>query len=122
MKLTPPRLNKTLFESIGYGTHVQKPLSGPQRPEATSDPIRREHAFQQGQQMTDQVVQMNGNPNNAKGTGGTCFGDSGGPSLLNGRIVTVTSYARNSARNCRYLGGYQRVDIPVVKDWLANYL
>ncbi len=116
-----PTLNKTIFTSIGYGTHVQKPLSGPQKPEATSDPIEREYAEQQGQKMTAQVVQMNGNPNNTKGTGGTCFGDSGGPSLLKGVIVTVTSYALNGAENCRYLGGYQRVDIPVVKKWLAHF-
>jgi hypothetical protein len=33
--------------------------------------------------------------------------------------VTVTSYGYTS--NCRYLGGLQRVDIPVVQDWLAGF-
>ena len=45
-----------------------------------------------------------------------CFGDSGGPVFLNGYLVAVTSYGYTA--NCRYLGGYQRVDIPVVQDWL----
>lgn len=118
---TQPRLNKARFTSIGYGTHVQKPLSGPQKPEATNDPIEREFAIQAGQKMTAQLVQMNGNPNDTRGTGGTCFGDSGGPSLLKGQVVTVTSYTLNHASNCRYLGGYQRIDIPVVQEWLAKF-
>ena len=73
-----------------------------------------------GQKLTNQIVQMNGNPANVIAGGGTCFGDSGGPSFLNGYLVTVTSYGYTS--NCRYLGGYQRVDIPVVQEWLAGYL
>jgi hypothetical protein len=31
----------------------------------------------------------------------------------------VTSYGYTL--NCRYLGGYQRVDIPVVQSWLATF-
>jgi hypothetical protein len=31
----------------------------------------------------------------------------------------VTSYGYTS--NCRYLDGLQRVDIPVVQDWLAKF-
>lgn len=61
---------------------------------------------------------MNGNPNDNKGTGGTCFGDSGGPAFLNGYLVAVTSYGYTD--NCRYIDGYQRVDIKVVQDWLAQ--
>lgn len=38
--------------------------------------------------------------------------------FLNGYLVAVTSYTYN--QQCRYLGGYQRVDIPVVQDWLAS--
>ena len=33
--------------------------------------------------------------------------------------MTVTSYSYTD--NCRYLGGYQRVDIKVVQDWLATF-
>ena len=114
-----PTLNKTIFTSVGYGTEVRKPESGPQKPEPMTFPLIRRYAEQPGQKLTPQVVQMNGNPNDTKGTGGTCFGDSGGPSFLNGYVVTVTSYAFTD--NCRYLGGYQRVDIGVVQDWLADF-
>ena len=111
-----PTLNKTIFTSVGYGTEVRKPDSGPQKPTPQSFPLIRRYADQPGQKLTDQIVQMNGNINDTRGTGGTCFGDSGGPSFLNGKLVTVTSYGYTD--NCRYLGGYQRVDIPVVQDWL----
>ena len=88
------------------------PTSGPQKPTPETYPLIRRNADQPGQKLTDQILQLNGNPNDTKGTGGTCFGDSGGPTFLNGYVVTVTSYAYTS--NCRYLGGYQRVDIDVV--------
>ena len=49
-----------------------------------------------------------------------CFGDSGGPALKDGYVVGDTSYGYTN--NCRYLGGYQRVDVPVVRDWLLDCL
>lgn len=113
-----PVLNKTLFELVGYGTEVRKPDSGPQKPTPQSYPIIRRVAYSPGQKLTPQIVQMNGNINDTRGTGGTCFGDSGGPSFVNGKLVTVTSYGYTD--NCRYLGGYQRVDIPVVQTWLRS--
>ena len=114
-----PTLNKTLFTSVGYGTEVRKPESGPQKPTAETYPLLRRFAVQPGQKLTSQILQLNGNLNDNRGTGGTCFGDSGGPSFLNGYVVTVTSYGYTD--NCRYLGGYQRVDIKVVQDWLATF-
>ena len=43
-----------------------------------------------------------------------------GPVFLNGYLVAVTSYGHTE--NCRHLGGYQRVDIAVVQDWLDTVL
>ena len=40
--------------------------------------------------------------------------------FLNGFLVAVTSYGYTS--NCRYLGGYQRVDIPVAQEFLGPVL
>jgi Trypsin len=114
-----PLLNQTLFTSVGYGTEVRKPDSGPQKPQPMSYPLIRRYTVQPGQKLTDQILQLNGNPNDIRGTGGTCFGDSGGPTFLNGYVVTVTSYSYT--QNCRYLGGYQRVDIGVVQNWLATF-
>jgi hypothetical protein len=38
---------------------------------------------------------------------------------LNGVLVAVTSYGYTE--NCRNLGGYQRVDILVVQEWLDTF-
>src|SRR5215212_9034431 len=109
-------LPKTIFTVVGYGTEVRKPDSGPQKPQPMTYPLIRRNTTSPGQKLTDQILQLNGNPNDTRGGGGTCFGDSGGPVFLNGYLVAVTSYGYTD--NCRYLGGYQRVEIPVVVDWL----
>lgn len=114
-----PVLNKTIFDLVGYGTEVRKPDSGPQKPQPMSYPLIRRYTTSPGQKLTPQILQMNGNPNDTRDGGGTCFGDSGGPVFLNGYLVAVTSYGYTS--NCRYLDGLQRVDIPAVRDWLATF-
>jgi hypothetical protein len=112
-------LAHTLFTIVGYGTEVRKPDSGPQTPTPQSYPLIRRVAEAPGQKLTPQILQVNGNPNDVRGTGGSCFGDSGGPTFKDGYQVTVTSYGYTA--NCRYLDGLQRVDIPVVQDWLATF-
>jgi hypothetical protein len=113
-----PLLNRTEFLTIGYGTEVRQADSGPQRPTPMRQPIVRRYTTEIGQKLTDQVLQMNGNEHDPRAGGGTCFGDSGGPAILNGFVVADTSYGFTA--NCRYLGGYQRVDIPVVRNWLLD--
>jgi hypothetical protein len=114
-----PRLNRTLFTAVGYGTEVRKPDAGPQKPQPMTFPLLRRYVDMPGQKLTPQILQTNGNEKDPRGTGGTCFGDSGGPVFHNGVIVAVTSYGYTA--NCRYLGGYQRVDIGVVQSWLAGF-
>jgi len=59
--------------------------------------------------------------NNAN-TGGTCFGDSGGPNFLgNSRVVAaVTSFGING--NCAGTGGVFRMDRQNVLDFVNSYL
>jgi hypothetical protein len=114
-----PALNGTNFDLVGYGTEVRKPETGPQKPQPMTYPLIRRFTTSPGQKLTPQILQLNGNPNDNRGGGGTCFGDSGGPVFLDGYVVAVTSYGYTL--NCRYLGGYQRVDIPVFQDWLATF-
>lgn len=113
------KLSKTLFTAVGYGTEVRQPESGPQKAVAEDFPLLRRFVRTPGQKLTDQVIQTHGNPNDNRGTGGTCTGDSGGPLLLDGQIVAVTSYGYNE--KCLGAGGYQRVDIAVVEDWLDKF-
>jgi hypothetical protein len=118
-RFAPKTLNKTVFEAVGYGTEVRKPESGPQRPTPMDFPVVRRFAFVAGQKLTPQILQVNGNEKDPRGTGGTCFGDSGGPAFHGGYQVSVTSYTLTDT--CRYIAGLQRVDIPVVQDWLAGF-
>jgi hypothetical protein len=115
-----PALNSTLFTVVGYGTEVRKSLTGPQTPTPQSYPIERRYTDAVGQKLTPQILQVNGNEHDTRGGGGSCFGDSGGPTFdPAGYLVTVTSYGYTS--NCRYIDGLQRVDIAVVQDWLAEF-
>ena len=56
------------------------------------------------------------------GSGGTCFGDSGGPDLLGGRTPCSgwNSYVTNV--NCGGVGYSSRVDIPEVLEWIEDFL
>jgi len=112
-------LPKTIFTVVGYGTEVRKPDSGPQKPQPMTYPLIRRNTTSPGQKLTDQILQLNGNPNDTRGGGGTCFGDSGGPVFLNDYLVAVTSYGYTD--NCRYLGGYQRLDIAESQNFIAKY-
>jgi hypothetical protein len=56
------------------------------------------------------------------GTGGTCFGDSGGPDLLGGTdtVLAVNSFVTNV--NCAGVGYSSRVDIPEVLSWINGFM
>jgi secreted trypsin-like serine protease len=108
-----PVLNSTSFLTIGYGTEVRGTPPTPER-----EPIVRRYTTEIGQKLTIQLLQTNGNDHDPRAGGGTCFGDSGGPINLNGYVVGDTSYGYTN--NCRYLDGYQRVDIPVVRNWVLD--
>ena len=113
-----PLLNSTAFLTIGYGTEVRQSESPPRKPTPERQPIVRRYTTEIGQKLTSQILQTNGNVNDPRAGGGTCFGDSGGPVMHDGNVVADTSYGYTS--NCRYLDGYQRVDIPIVRNWLLD--
>jgi secreted trypsin-like serine protease len=112
-----PLLNSTEFLTIGYGTEVRQEGDN-QAPTPERQPIVRRYTTEIGQKLDAQILQLNGNEHDPRAEGGTCFGDSGGPAIHGGYVVGDTSYGYTS--NCRYLGGYQRIDIPVVRSWLKD--
>ena len=113
-----PLLNSTSFLTIGYGTEVRQAESGAQTPTLMRQPIVRRYTTEIGQKLTEQILQLNRNEHDRRAGGGTCFGDSGGPAMHDGFVVGDTSYGYTN--NCRYLGGYQLVDVPVVRNWLLD--
>lgn len=114
-----PKFNSTIFTMVGYGTEVRQADAGPQKPTPMDYPLIRRVTTEVGQKLAVQVFQTNGNEHDNRAGGGTCFGDSGGPAFLGGYVVGDTSYGYTN--NCRYLDGYQRVDIESVQTWLATF-
>jgi hypothetical protein len=57
-----------------------------------------------------------------QGTGGICFGDSGGPDLVGGTdtVLAVNSFVTN--HNCSGVGYSERVDVPEVLAWIRGFM
>jgi hypothetical protein len=111
------------FTAVGYG--LQKSF-----PDAAA---WKESAIRVRMLATPFLIQINGGivgdyslllSNNAN-TGGTCFGDSGGPNFIgSGRTETnviagVTSFGMNGT--CGGTGGVYRIDKADDLDWLATF-
>jgi len=106
------------FTAVGYG--LQKSF-----PDAAS---WKNAAVRERMVAHPRLIQINGGlvgdfslllSNNAN-TGGTCFGDSGGPDLLGGSniVLAVNSYVTNV--NCSGVGYSARVDIPEILAWIEG--
>ena len=113
--------NKTDVDFVGYGVQEQHHGGGP--PYWTGLKVR---LFAPSQIISgkfvhsDEFIKLTLNP--GQGKGGTCFGDSGGPDLLDGTdtILGVNSYVTNY--NCAGVGYSSRVDIEEVLDWIEGFL
>jgi len=108
------------FTAVGYG--LQKSF-----PDAAG---WKDVALRQRMVAHPKLNQINGGivgdyslllSNNAK-TGGTCFGDSGGPNFIgtSNVLAGVTSFGLNPT--CGGTGGVYRVDRADDLDWLATFL
>jgi len=65
------------------------------------------------------LLWLNGNPNDSRGTGGTCFGDSGGPVFLNATIVAVFSFMNDP---CQATSGFPRLDTVSARTFLGQFV
>lgn len=107
---THAQLKTFTFETYGYGLS-RGATNGNSLP-LMSDGIRR-GATQTYLNRHNQYLGLSIHTN--KGNGGGCFGDSGGPHLLNDFVVSVTS---NGDGNCVATDNTQRVDQPAVRNWI----
>jgi hypothetical protein len=113
--------NKTPVDFVGYG--VQEQIRGGGPPVWTG---LRNRMFAPSELVSgnfkhsDEFIKFALNA--SQGSGGTCFGDSGGPDLLGGTdtVLSVNSYVTNS--NCSGVGYSQRVDVPDVLAWIDSFL
>lgn len=110
---------QTLFTTVGYGVFYAKPDGGPQKPTVVSDRVRR-NATAPLQMVKGETIKLAENGADARGTGGSCFGDSGGALLLGGQLYGVTSFG--ASQFCIGMGGYQRTDTASAREFLAGFV
>ncbi|MCZ7589758.1 MAG: trypsin-like serine protease [Gaiella sp.] len=110
----------TSFTSVGYG--LQKSFPDAAAWKNVADKTRMV-AYPQLLQINTgftgpQSLLLSNNTN----TGGTCFGDSGGPNFLGDSNVVagITSFGLNST--CAGTGGVFRTDRPDVRNWILSFL
>ena len=121
--------NKSPVEFVGYGVQFQAQIPGNQLPQPP--PFYRWDGFYNRYYATgelisgkfvhaEEFIRVSFNPGG--GSGGICFGDSGGPILQGGTnvVLGVNSYVANI--NCAGAGYASRVDIPEVLAWIESFL
>ncbi len=106
-------LKAATFQTIGYGLS-RTGSKGNELP-LENDGVRR-IATQTYLNMHNQYLGLSIHTN--KGNGGGCFGDSGGPHLYQGVIVSVTS---NGDGNCVATDNTQRIDQPEIRNWILSH-
>ena len=112
--------SKLLFEAVGYGLEESKlnsSLGGDTRRKAQQRLVNITGVGGAG----DGISAKFSNNNGTNTTGGTCFGDSGGPIFLEptNTIVAVTSYGISPT--CSDGTGGYRVDQADDLEWLATF-
>ena len=117
--------NKTHIDFVGYGVQEQVMAYPGQPPHARWTGLRvRMYAPSElvSGKFVHSAEYMRLALNPGGGSGGTCFGDSGGPDLLGGTdtVLAVNSYVTNV--NCSGVGYSARVDVPETLDWIKTFL
>ncbi len=110
--------SSTLFTAVGYGLQSSSP--SPVEGRTSGLRIRllaRPHLVQINTGYVGDFALLLSN--NAS-TGGTCFGDSGGPNFLGDSnvVAAVTSFGNST---CSGTGGVYRIDRADDLDWLASF-
>jgi secreted trypsin-like serine protease len=104
----------TAFTSVGYGAQeVGKPKEG------FTYLDTREYAVGYFNSLGPGMLRISQNIHT--GSGGTCYGDSGGPQLL-GDTNIVVSITVTGDMFCKSLNTTQRLDIASVQDFLSDFV
>lgn len=105
----------TPFITVGYGLQSSYPAGTPADARNTRDERIRMIATPKLMQYAgDYALHLSMNSK----TGGTCFGDSGGPTFYNGVLVGVTSYVYTET--CAGRAGMYRLDTSDDLNWLYS--
>jgi hypothetical protein len=113
--------NKAPIDLVGYGVSRQIQQPGGQ---VWVGPVARQFAPTElvSGQFVHSDLQLRLALNPGGGSGGLCFGDSGGPNLQGGSnvVLAVNSWVNNS--NCAGVGYGARIDNSEILDWIKGYL
>ena len=113
-------LQNTTFTSVGYGLQASFPDAASWKDQAAR--VRMVAHPKLNQIDNGYVGDFSLLLSNNHHTGGTCFGDSGGPNFLgNSNVIAgVTSFGKNG--NCAGTGGVFRMDRQNVLNFVNSYL
>jgi V8-like Glu-specific endopeptidase len=104
------------FTSVGYGAY--EVTNGPGGHQYLYDDVR---GVATGTLNATNKNWLRISMNPAKGDGGTCFGDSGGPNFLGtSNVVAATTITGDSV--CRATNVDYRLDTPAARGFLASYV
>ena len=109
-------LSKATFYNVGYGTgHTATGVPG-----YPYDGVRKESVSQFSALQPDWLqLLMN---TNATGTGGDCYGDSGGPKFLTSDPTTVVATVTSGDYVCRATTKDYRLDTPTARAFLGQFV
>jgi hypothetical protein len=122
--------DRDTYETVGYGLQWASPDRGlsPDNPNRRGDQALWQRLKANGEligyrtfgggKTNDAYVVLTNNAN----TGGTCFGDSGGPTLIDDTnvVVAVTSFGMNAT--CAGTSGVYRIDTADDLEWLSQFI
>ena len=104
------------FTAVGYGDQLSGP---PGQPSSRFNDYGRRFTTATLDKLTDTLLFLNGNLNDAHGGGGECFGDSGGPIFLGDVVVAEFSFIQG---NCQNIVGGTRLDAGPAHDYVAQFV
>lgn len=110
--------NKTPVTVVGYG--VSGFARGGGTPQAVFTGVRMTAPAElvaSKHEISDEFLKITANP--SKGSGGACFGDSGGPILIGDTMIAENSFVRNN--NCAGVTYAYRLDTPAALGFIADY-
>lgn len=105
---------KELVTQVGYG--VQR-VGAPGQAGSYFIDYTRNQSLIQPKKLTDSVLFLGANPNDALGYGSPCSGDSGSPVLRDGTIISIFTFGNG---NCNNTGGGPRLDSGPARDFLRS--
>lgn len=112
---------QTLFQAVGYGLEGSLPIGdfgGDTRMKSQQVIINANGVFG----ISGKVAIVFSNNKGVPHTGGTCYGDSGGPFFLNGTNLQVAVNSFGVPPNCTGADGAYRIDQPDDLNWLNGVL